>query len=704
MTAVLGFGLALGLIGALLLYREARRYRQLVRLREASIAALHSANANLEAARRLNEAQAARMCAALASMSDGMMVLDPDLRLLQWNDRFAELAGVPAAILKPGLPIQDIVRVQAQAGEFGLMANAEAVAAEVARRIAVIRDFPVVGVFERLRPNGRTMELRRIKLPDGGMLSLYTDITARKQASAAEQATIAAEAAAIVQKRHFLAVVSHELRVPLDALMSGLALIDVTTLADRNRALVKTAQHAGSTLRDLVGDILDLSSMEAGRFVLRPAPFDPTALINDVCDLFRPAAAARGIVLRVAIGTDIPVRLQGDAGRLRQVVMNLVSNATKFSGSGTVTIAFTRLAAVEGGGQTPSYLIRITDPGPVIPPAQAAMLFQPFTRLDRSVAAGVPGTGLGLAICARLVGLMGGRIGLAAEGGGNRFWFTVKLTPPGSTGLPDWDEVSRRPMRRARLLLVEDVAANRLLTATLLRREGHRVDVAETGLIAVLLAATQVYDLIFMDIHMPGIDGREATRRIRALPASAGLVPIVALTGTSSEQELGHGPAPGMNAVLIKPVSLEALSTTLRRFVVPEAMQRPATPGATADPPLPSSDMLDTARITALSQGLAPGMFAGLLEQCLADIAQRLPALHTALAEGVKPGILGAAHALAGMAGSYGLAGFERRMRAIMTAAQSADPASAAALAAGAEDDLARARLEIRAFLRHLAA
>ena len=687
---VVGFGLAATIGGALALYLYGRHWRRRSVHQAEDAVALRLAYAELEAAKRHAEAQTAQTRATLTGMSDGLMVLDAELRLVQWNERFAEITGVPTALLRVGTPMEALLRGQAEAGEFGPMPTREALASEVARRMEGIRNFPVVGVAERIRPNGHAHELRRSRLPDGGMISLYTDITARKRAEAAERAAHRAAEAGVAQQRRLLSMVSHEIRVPLEALIGSLALLDPAGLGSGSRALVETARRSASALRNLVTDILDLTRLEAGQFVLRRESVDLAQLLADVADIFRAAAAARGLVLRIEIAPDLPAHVFADPGRLRQVAMNMVSNAAKYADPGTVRL---RADAVEG-----ELRIAVHDPGPAIPAAEATRLFLPFERLESAEAAGVPGTGLGLAISARLARLMGGRIGLAEEAGGNLFWFTVPLATP-STVLDGVTaaQVDRRPLRRARILLVEDVAANRNLTAALLRRDGHRVDMAESGVVAVRMAAADAYDLVLMDIHMPGIDGVEAATRIRRLPPPAGSVPIVALTGSGDISGSATRPGAVMAGVLTKPVAPELLEATLRRIMepaVPVAPPRPAEPAP--------GDALDRARIAELHGGLAPRMFATLVEQCLDDIGLRLPDLAAALARGAMTELGEVAHALAGMADGYGLAGIARRMRAVMQAGASDAAAGLAALVDGAEAEFARDAAAIRQYLRTL--
>jgi signal transduction histidine kinase/FixJ family two-component response regulator len=669
-------GLSVGLLGVVLMFREARRAQNLADRIAADALALRSAYSELDGARVSAEAQAAQLRATLAGMSDGIVMLDADLRLVQWNRRFAEIIGFPERSLAIGAPIADAFRALAEAGELAHPGTEADIEAQVAHCLAILFSGATA---EHVRPNGGIIETRSTRLPDGGSVTLCTDITARRQAEAAERAAAAAAAEAVRQRQQFVTLVSHEIRVPLEAVTRSLALLDESALPAPAAELVSGARRVARSLADLVSDILDLSRLDAGRLVLRPADFELATLLADAGAMFRAAAADKGITLLTVVDAGLPSALHGDAGRIRQVLINFLSNAVKYAGPGVVT-----LRAAPAGGMLK---LTVADPGPVIPPHQAAALFQPFSRLEAAELGGEAGTGLGLAISARLAGLMGGEIGHAPEAGGNAFWLTLPLEPArGEDGVGSAAAL-RRHGRPARVLLVEDVASNRDLTAALLRRHGHRVDLAADGITAVERASTVLYDVILMDIHMPGIDGAEAARRIRALDGPAGRVAIVALTGTSASAA-GIARLEGtMDAVLLKPTRSEDLFAVLQRFTDPW-LARPAQPVHAARD---TAAVLDAARIDSLRDGLAPAHFARLVEQCLAELEHRLRALVPG--EGLREG----AHALAGMAASYGLCAFENLMRRLIDPA--ADEAAITRTLAEAEAALAQAAKALRATL-----
>lgn len=259
--------------------------------------------------------------------------------------------------------------------------------------------------------------------------------------------------------------------------------------------------------------------MEAGQLTLRPSVFALRGLLDSVIEIFRPQAAERGIVLGLAASPELPRELYADPGRLRQVLINLVSNAVKFGQPGAVGLLAGQEQDANG---RPVLHLAVRDRGPVIEPAGRERLFRPFSRLEGGDPGdqGPLGSGLGLAICRQLVSLMGGQIGCepwTAEDGqaGNEFRVRLPIAPlpdirqPASAAFP-----ARRILPRTRILLVEDILANQLVTATLLRREGHLVDIATNGAEALQAVAQLPYDLVFMDIFMPGMSGFDVARRI----------------------------------------------------------------------------------------------------------------------------------------------------------------------------------------------
>ncbi|MCC7281710.1 MAG: PAS-domain containing protein [Acetobacteraceae bacterium] len=645
---------------------------------------LEEANLGLGAAKHLADAKSNLLEATLVNMSDGISVFDRDLRLVTWNQQFIELIGVDPGVLKPGVSYEAIIRVQAISGEFGQVDVEE----EVKKRMERVRQGQFVQV-ERTRADGRTIEMRRRYLPDGGFVTLYSDITDRKRAEAEMRRSRELAEAASAAKSAFVAVVSHEIRTPMNAVLGTLGLIADTPLDTEQRQYVDTARNAAEALLAIINDILDLSKIEAGKLELEPGDFTLQPLVAGVIDLFRASARERGIALSWGVAQDLPAALFSDAGRLRQVLINLLSNAVKFSQGGDVVLTVTRDLS---SGRA---MIRfaVADSGPGIQAAERDKLFLPFSQLQAPDRRNTGGTGLGLAICRRLVELFGGRIGVADRpAGGSVFWFTIPLASARGQADPSKAGPALRGPSRARVLLVEDSPANQLVAATWLRRAGHRVDVAGNGFEAVAAMNERPYDIVFMDVFMPEMDGIEATRRIRALEGQAGRTPIVALTANVMAGDRERFLQAGMLGHLAKPVTGPMLLEALARFAsgapradeaasasaAPAAAPAPAPGPEPAPPAVPDAPAapegppdLDHAAFDGMARGLPAETVAMLVETCVSELRTRLRQLGQAAAVRNFEALGKDAHAIAGSAANYGLANLAAQAKLVERAARS---------------------------------
>ena len=630
---------------------------------------LEAANQQLALARERADEKSMQLGMTLAGMSDGISMFDARLNLVQWNDRFAELSGLRADALRVGLPLAEVLRMQVMAGEFGEVEPQ----AEIERRMGASLDRMHPPVTVHTRPDGTVVELRRTQLPDGGVVTLYSDITARKQAEdahsrAREQAEIAAQ-----EKSRFVAIVSHEIRTPLNVALNALALLDQSDLAPGQRKLVSTGLLAGESLMSLLNDILDLSRMQVGRLQLRPAPFALRPMLTGIVDLFREQADERGVELSLFVAPGLPDRLMTDAGRLRQALMNLVNNAAKFAEPGPASI---RVGFATLNGE-PVLRFAVRDCGPDIPDLDRARLFRPFSQLQQP---GSRGTGLGLAICQLLANLLGGQIGCDRVPSGKEFWLTLPAdtmdTPHQAPPRPAPAAANRLP--RTRILLVEDIQANQMVVGTVLRRDGHMVDTASSGLEALEKVAANPYDIVLLDIFMPGIDGLETARRIRALPGVPNSLPLVALTANISSEDKAAYIAAGMNDLVPKPVERAMLQRALAQHVWagPRGSLTSTLPSANRAPPVanPDNGAIDLVRVQSWRSGLRAAVCDALFDECLRELQNMVEPLHAALRLQDKAAIGRATHAMVGVAGNYGLAGLEATIRAIAADPSAWDP------------------------------
>ncbi|MCL2428319.1 MAG: PAS-domain containing protein, partial [Alphaproteobacteria bacterium] len=635
----------------------------------------------------------AQLEATLAGMWDGVSVVDGDLKLVAWNEPFAAFAGVPRELLKVGTTVEEIVRAQAERGEFGPVD----IEPEVARRMSLVRSGQANGTIERLRPGGQAIELRRRAMPGGGFVTLYTDITSRKQAEEAmRRARELAEAAAEAKSR-FVAIVSHEIRTPLNTLLNSLRLISESAIPAPARRLVDMARQAGDGLLGLINDILEMSRMEAGQLAVRPSLFALRPLLDGVLALFRDQAAAQQVALALSIGPGVPELVHSDPGRVRQILLNLVSNAVKFAPPGTVRL-IAMLSNHHGRG-----ILRIVvrDPGPTLSDAERARLFQPFSRLDRPQASAAPGSGLGLAISQGLAGLLDAEIGYdAAPGGGNDFWLALPIETQAGEPVLQAAASGCGPLPRTRILIVDDVLPNQTVLETILRREGHCVDGALSGEAALARLAETPYDIVLMDICMPGLTGLDAARRIRAMTGPASAIPIVALSANAAPEDHVRASEAGTNDMLAKPVDPARLLAVIARLVWPGHPIRLASRGEGAQTERTGfAPTLSVDRITELRSNLARATLCDLAEECLSELRERMVALRASLAGGDLERVHQHAHAMVGLAASYGAAALEQRLRELAGAARAGRVEQLGSLAEGLDAELDRAAVALRSAL-----
>ena len=387
------------------------------------------------------------------------------------------------------------------------------------------------------------------------------DITEEVEAQTAlAEARERAEAAAAA-RQDFLANMSHELRTPLTSILGFADLLERSPLDDEQRRRLGRVRDAGVVLLETLNDILDFSKLEAGGVKLERKPFDLPDLLAKTAGLFEAPAMAKGLDLTVCIDPDCPRWLEGDRERLRQVLVNLLGNAVKFTGAGSVS-----LTAVRQPGAAPGRArleLAVSDTGVGIPAAILDLVFDRFAQAGPDVSRTFGGTGLGLAISKEIVELMGGRIGVdSIAGHGARFWCALDLPlarapAPGELAAP---ATSVRPLK---LLVADDNDANRELIGTLVRALGHQVETVADGVAVVEAARTGAYDLVLMDVHMPRMDGLAATRAIRSLTGPAALTPIVALTANVLPDQIAFYRASGMDDHLGKPIDARDLMSKI---------------------------------------------------------------------------------------------------------------------------------------------
>ncbi len=497
---------------------------------------------------------------------------------------------------------------------------------------------------------------------------LEREQTEMRLVAAVKEASLERESAdrANQAKSRFLAAISHELRTPLNGILGYAQLLQIDGgLNPVQSARIEAMLGAGRHLLDMIGHVLTISEIEANSVDKRLSALRLEDIASNCLAQVRPMAEAKGLALRLHAGPDAPNRVMIDAPRLRQILLNLLANAVKYTPAGQVEL---RLLPAGAGGLR----IEVADTGPGISAAKRHLLFKDFERLGVE-AKTAEGTGLGLAISARLAKLMGGRMGHDDNpGGGSIFWLEIPdvvLAPDAlasdsrapdlfAPGLNAEDEpdaaadtelLSVRPLPRLRILVVDDVDMNLDIARGFLQASGHDVVCANGGLEAVRLASAEHFDLMLMDVCMPEMDGIESTRRIRALPGERGRIPIVALTAQAFAEQVEECRIAGMNWHLAKPFTQSTLLDVIARANAVGAAQAPpprapAWPGA--DLPIFNARTFDHVGIFLDADKLAKHAQT-LLARCIAFRDRLAPP--DALLHG-EAELISSAHALAGSA------------------------------------------------------
>jgi PAS domain S-box-containing protein len=421
-------------------------------------------------------------------------------------------------------------------------------------------------------------------------LGTTTDIEDQKRSEERLEAAVAERTLALADARDraecaarakssFLAAMSHEIRTPMNGVIGMTDIVLETALSAEQRSYIATIRSCGQALLTIINDILDFSKIEAGKIELENVEFDLRTIFEESLDLVSPSASVKGLHVSLDVGNDVPSCGTGDPGRLRQVLLNTLSNAVKFTERGSVSVSVTKEAVRDG---VMTLRIAVRDSGIGMTPEQQANLFQAFTQADRSTTRRFGGTGLGLVISKRLVELMGGTMGVSSQlGEGSTFWFNICLSLTASrpeTRAKGAGHPVQLPVRTAafdvagaRVLLVEDNLVNQKVASLLLTKLGCRVTIANSGVEACSALENASFDVVLMDCQMPDMDGFEATRIIRQRETNQ-RTPIIALTAGVLKEERDRCYAAGMDDFLAKPIVRRDLEAALENWL---SLKRP---------------------------------------------------------------------------------------------------------------------------------
>jgi signal transduction histidine kinase/DNA-binding NarL/FixJ family response regulator len=635
--------------------------------------------------------------AALGELLSGSSVViqRPDDQFLACFDLIRDLYGRPALLLQIDLP-RDVFlqgRIMIRTLLISLLGAAvvtsiivlrllsTSILSRVGRLNAAARDITVTQDAARRVPvGGQQDELANLAISINEMLAGLE--ASERQMRAAKEA---AEAAARMKSR-FVANVSHEIRTPLNCIIGFAETILSGPCSPNVQHQAGTILQESEVLLALINDLLDEAKIEAGKMKLEQRPFELAALLDHILEVARGQARSKDLAVTLQISPNMPPTLLGDSLRLRQVLTNLVGNAIKFTERGSVTLQVQREESASGD----QLRFSVVDTGIGISSERQKAIFESFVQADAATTREYGGTGLGTTIARQLVEMMGGQMGLESQlGQGSTFWFVIPCVLPSDQPVTANGKGTNAQnlciLPRGRILLVEDYPANREVARLHLERAGHAVTTVSNGQEALSAWETFPFDLILMDVQMPGIDGAEVTRRIRSSALPSAKVPIIGLTADAEGATRSLCLAAGMDDLIFKPVRRKTLISTVHRWLSMDHSEPNASPTEASMPVVANSVLpLDYAQATPEFGDIQT--LECIAEGFLANLAADLPRMRDALAQGNIATLRARCHAIKGGAATLMASPVAERARTLEELSETDTERLAAGLAELAEE------------------
>ena len=594
----------------------------------------------------------ARLETVVGTSQDAIIVTDAQERITGFNRAAEVMFGLSSSVAKGRLITDLVYEVDGTTLNLNRASAGRIQRMQTIGRDAVGRTFPVEMSLGTAMRDEMLIHVSFIR-------DISDRVEAEKDLRTSRDKALAGERA----KSHFLAVMSHEMRTPLTGILGVIELMRAQRPGADNREYLDVLQSSGQVLLGQINDVLDLTEIESMGINLTDQPFDLDALIEDVLLTQRPAANRQNTAVVFEAMPQPLGWFRGDPIRLRQILINLISNAIKFTRNGEILIEATAEPDTQGFvlGRH-SIQIQVADTGTGIPPGEMDRIFEDFVRADQSAANRTEGTGLGLGIVKRLVAAMGGKLGAeSVEGEGSLFWVSLSLKQvekPAEIGPEMALDGEQRPCS---VLLVEDNPTNRFILREMLQRDGHQVAEAADGAEGVAMAAEQAFDLILMDINMPVMNGLQATSAIRSGGGRSATARIVALTAHIFDHEHLRYQDAGIDDIVMKPLKWDGLRRVLRGdLAVPLNKGRQDMPAdKPGEPPL-----LDTDILGMLLDTLGPRQLARLLEQFLADGQSAVAGIRQGI-RGPRQVLRDRLHGFAGPAATFGARRLHSRLGAL---------------------------------------